>query len=119
MIKMMQTTTETLPEFKTQEIQASWESRMDLVKQKVGNGLTQTEWELFLYMAKLYDLNPLLREIWAIKFNNQPAQIFTGRDGLLKIAHKSGMFDGMKTVLLVEQNGEVLEVDVAPSKAKL
>jgi len=115
----MQTTTETLPEVKTQEMQASWEARMDLVKQKVGNGLTQTEWELFLYMAKLYDLNPLLREIWAIKFNNQPAQIFTGRDGLLKIAHKSGMFDGMKTMLLVEQNGEVLEVDVAPSKAKL
>jgi len=116
---MMQTTTETLPEVKTQETQASWESRMDLVKRKVGNGLTQTEWELFLYMAKLYDLNPLLREIWAIKFNNQPAQIFTGRDGLLKIAHKSGMFDGMKTVLLVEQNGEALEVDVAPTKSKL
>jgi len=116
---MMQTKTETLPDVKTQEMQTSWESRMDLVKRKVGNGLTQTEWELFLYMAKLYDLNPLLREIWAIKFNNQPAQIFTGRDGLLKIAHKSGMFDGMKTMLLVEQNGEVLEVDVAPSKAKL
>src|SRR6056297_509031 len=116
---MMQTTTETLPELKTQDIQASWESKMDLVKRKVGNGLTQTEWELFLYMAKLYDLNPLLREIWAIKFNNQPAQIFTGRDGLLKIAHKSGMFDGMKTMLLVEQNGEAVEVDVAPSKAKL
>jgi len=116
---MMQTTAETLPEVKTQEMQASWESRMDLVKRKVGSNLNQTEWELFLYMAKLYDLNPLLREIWAIKFNNQPAQIFTGRDGLLKIAHKSGMFDGMKTVLLVEQNGEVLEVDVAPSKSKL
>jgi len=97
----------------------NWQDRMELVKQKVGSGLTKTEWELFLYMAKLYDLNPLLREIWAIKFNNQPAQIFTGRDGLLKIAHKSGMFDGMKTMLLVEQNGEVLEVDVAPSKAKL
>ena len=41
---MMQTTTETLPDVKTQEIQASWESRMDLVKRKVGNGLTQTEW---------------------------------------------------------------------------
>jgi len=116
---MMQTTTETLPDVKTQEIQASWESRMDLVKRKVGNGLTQTEWELFLYMAKLYDLNPLLREIWAIKFNNQPAQIFTGRDGLLKVAHKSGMFDGMKTVLLIEQNGEAIEVDVAPTKSKL
>src|SRR6056297_1799627 len=119
MIKMMQTTTETLPELKTQEIQASWESKMDLVKRKVGNGLTQTEWELFLYMAKLYDLNPLLREIWAIKFNNQPAQIFTGRDGLLKIAHKSGMFDGMKTMLLVEKDGEALEADIAPKGSEI
>src|SRR6056297_1812686 len=97
----------------------NWQDRMELVKQKVGSGLTKTEWELFLYMARLYDLNPLLREIWAIKFNNQPAQIFTGRDGLLKIAHKSGMFDGMKTMLLVEKDGEAVEVDVAPSKAKL
>ena len=99
--------------------QENWQERMDLVKRKVGNGLTQTEWELFLYMAKLYDLNPLLREIWAIKFNNQPAQIFTGRDGLLKIAHKSGMFDGMKTMLLVEKDGEALEADIAPKGSEI
>lgn len=99
------------------QMENNWQDRMDLVRQKVANGLTKAEWELFIYMARLYDLNPLLREIWAIKFNNQPAQIFTGRDGLLKIAHKSGMFDGMKTMLLVEQNGEALEVDIAPTGA--
>jgi len=92
----------------------SWEDRMELVKRKFGKDLNQTEWELFLYVARLYDLNPLLREIWAIKFRGQPAQIFTGRDGLLKIAHQSGMFDGMKTVLLIEQNGQALETDIAP-----
>jgi len=116
---MMQTTTETLPDVKTQEIQASWESRMDLVKRKVGNGLTKTEWELFLYMAKLYDLNPLLREIWAVKYNGKPANIFTGRDGLLKIAHKSGMFDGMRTVLLVSTQTGVDEADIAPKGAEI
>jgi len=97
----------------------SWEDRMELVKRKFGKDLNQTEWELFLYVARLYDLNPLLREIWAIKFRGQPAQIFTGRDGLLKIAHQSGMFDGMKTVLLIEQNGQALETDIAPKEAEI
>ena len=97
----------------------SWENRMELVRRKFGKDLNQTEWELFLYVARLYDLNPLLREIWAIKFRGQPAQIFTGRDGLLKIAHQSGMFDGMRTVLLIEQNGQVLETDIAPKEAEI
>ena len=97
----------------------SWEDRMELVRRKFGKDLNQTEWELFLYVARLYDLNPLLREIWAIKFRGQPAQIFTGRDGLLKIAHQSGMFDGMKTVLLIEQNGQALETDIAPKGAEI
>jgi phage recombination protein Bet len=92
---------------------------MDLVRQKVGNGLTKAEWDLFLYMAKLYELNPLLGEIWAVKFNGKPANIFTGRDGLLKIGHKSGMFDGMKTVLLIESEKKVWELDIAPTGAAI
>ena len=97
----------------------NWEDRMDLVKQKVANGLTKTEWELFLYMAKLYDLNPLLGEIWAVKFQGKPANIFTGRDGLLKIGHQTGMFDGMKTVLLIESEKKVWELDIAPTGAPI
>jgi len=97
----------------------SWEDRMELVRRKFGKDLNQTEWELFLYVARLYDLNPLLREIWAIKFRGQPAQIFTGRDGLLKIAHQSGMCDGMKTVLLIEQNWQALESDIAPKVSEI
>jgi len=97
----------------------NWQNRMELVKQKVGSGLTKTEWELFLYMAKLYDLNPLLREIWAVKYAGKPANIFTGRDGLLKIAHKSGMFDGMRTVLLVATQQGVEEADIAPKGAEI
>src|SRR6056297_1004678 len=97
----------------------NWQERMELVKQKVGSGLTKTEWELFLYMARLYDLNPLLREIWAVKYNGKPANIFTGRDGLLKIAHKSGMFDGMRTVLLVATQQGVEEADIAPKGAEI
>jgi len=94
--------------------QNNWEDRMEMVKQKVGNTLTKAEWDLFLYMAKFYNLNPLLGEIWAVKFKDKPANIFTGRDGLLKIGHKSGMFDGMKTVLLIDNQKQVQEVDIAP-----
>ena len=109
----------TVPEKQLDKPQENWQERMELVKQKVGSGLTKTEWELFLYMAKLYDLNPLLREIWAVKYNGKPANIFTGRDGLLKIAHKSGMLDGMRTVLLVSTQQGVEEADIAPKGAEI
>jgi len=97
----------------------NWQDRMELVRQKVGNNLTKSEWDLFLYMAKFYNLNPLLGEIWAVKFQGKPANIFTGRDGLLKIGHQTGMFDGMKTVLLVESEKKVWELDIAPTGAPI
>ena len=78
-------------------IKTEWEDRLDLIRRKFAYGLDEAEFELFLYQAKRLDLNPLLREIWAVKYGTDPAQIFVGRDGHLTIAHKSGQFDGMRT----------------------
>ncbi len=95
------------------KVATAWEYRIQLVKDKVAKTLTETEFELFLYLAKTYHLDPLLREIWAVKYPNEPAQIYAGRDGFLKVAHLSGQFDGMSTVLLLESNGKVIESDIS------
>jgi phage recombination protein Bet len=80
------------------------EKRISLIKAKVAPDATNTEFELLMYMANKFDLDPLLKEIWLVKFGNSPAQIYAGRDGYLKIAHRSGHFDGMKTVVEFDEN---------------
>ena len=100
-------------EVPTLKVATAWESRIQLVKEKVAKTLTDTEFELFLYLAKTYHLDPLLREIWAVKYAGEPAQIYAGRDGFLKVAHLSGQFDGLQTVLLLETGGKVIEADIS------
>jgi phage recombination protein Bet len=73
------------------------EAKIALIKAKFAPDATNTEFELFLYMAKKYNLDPLIRQIWLVKFGNSPAQIYAGRDGYLQIAHRSGHFNGMKS----------------------
>jgi phage recombination protein Bet len=75
------------------------EKRIALIKAKIAPNATDTEFELLMYMANKFDLDPLIKEIWLVKFGISPAQIYAGRDGYLKIAHRSGQFDGMKTVV--------------------
>jgi len=73
------------------------QKKIDLIKAKVAGNCTQTEFELLMYLAAKYDLDPLSKQIWAVKFQDSPAQIYVGRDGYLQIAHRSGQFDGMKS----------------------
>lgn len=78
----------------------NWEKseNIALVKEIVAKKCNDTEFRLLMYMAKQYGLDPLKKEIWAVKaFEGQPALIFVSRDGLLTIAHKTGMFGSMET----------------------
>ncbi len=59
---------------------------------------------MFLHLASRYDLDPFTRQIWFIKYGDD-AHIFTGRDGFLHIAHRSGAFNGMQTQLREEPIG--------------
>ena len=82
--------------------------KIKLVRDTVAQGCTDTEFQLLLYQAKTYQLDPLRREIWAIKYDPaRPASIFTGRDGFLKIAHASGQFDGMESGVREDVTGLV------------
>lgn len=81
--------------------------KIDLIKAKIAPDCTDSEFELLMYMANTYGLDPLLRQIWAVKRNaNTPALIFAGRDGMLAIAHRSGHFDGMQSGVVYEGTGK-------------
>lgn len=69
-----------------------------LIQETVAKGTTESEFKLFLYTAAKYQLDPLVKQVWCVKYDaKSPAQIFCGRDGFLSIAHRSGQFDGMES----------------------
>ena len=73
--------------------------QQDLIKATVAKNCTDTEFKLLMYLASRYHLDPIRKQIWAVKYGDSPASIFTGRDGFLEIAHRSGHFDGMATTV--------------------
>lgn len=73
------------------------EDEVNLIKSTVAKDCTNTEFKFLMYLASEYNLDPIRRQIWCIKYGDAPATIFTGRDGFLQIAHRSGQFDGMKS----------------------
>ena len=68
-----------------------------LIHNTVAKGCTENEFALLIYQAKILKLDPLRKQIRAVKYGDQPALIFIGRDGFLQIAHRSGKFDGMES----------------------
>lgn len=80
------------------------DDEMLLLRNVIAKGCTEPEFRLLMYMANNYGLDPLLKQIWAVKrTEGQPALIFAGRDGMLAIAHRSGRFDGMQSGVTYEK----------------
>jgi phage recombination protein Bet len=108
--KYIEVPAKSLPKETTSAIVPSvgkFNEKIDLIKAKIAPDCTDTEFELLMYMANTYGLDPLLRQIWAVKRNaNTPALIFAGRDGMLAIAHRSGHFDGMQSGVVYEGTGK-------------
>lgn len=84
---------------------AEWQSKLDLVKSMVAKGCTDDEFALLCHLAKTYQLDPLAKEIWSIKYGNNPATIFVGHAGLINLALRSGKLDGLQCEI-VDPNGE-------------
>jgi len=53
-------------------------------------GATDNEFLVMMELANRYQLDPFSKQIWLVKYGDNPAQIFCGRDGYLAIAHRSG-----------------------------
>ena len=73
------------------------DEQVQLMKETVAKGATNNEFMLFMHLAKTYGLDPFAKEIWCLKYgSNQPATIFTSRDGYLKIASRDANMDGIQ-----------------------
>lgn len=60
--------------------------------------LSEVEFSTFIEMGKATQLNPFLKEIWVVKYDERsPASIFIGRDGYRKAAQRDPEYDFHET----------------------
>lgn len=106
--------------------------RIELIKNTVAKGATDDELKMFISIAKKYDLDPLIKEIWFIKrakktkdkngnwdykrlpnggidYSGAETLIMTSRDGYLKIAQRNPEFDGI--ISFAVREGDIFEID--------
>jgi len=58
------------------------------IKKIYGEDLSDGEFTTLCQIGQATNLNPFLREIWAVKYGNNPASIFIGRDGYRKASQE-------------------------------
>lgn len=83
-----------------------------IVKNYITGGvdLTDSEYKFFVELCKVRKLNPFLKEAYAIKFGDKPAQIVVGKDAILKRAVKHPQFNGKKQgIIVMNEKGEIIE----------
>lgn len=80
------------------------------IKQCFAPTLTNDEFKVFVGLGKSLGANPFTREIWAIKFGQQQASIFLGRDFYRKKAQEQLDYDGHVVNAVYENDGfEIIE----------
>jgi phage recombination protein Bet len=68
----------------------------ELIKSTIAQSATDDELKLLLYLCKEYNLDPLKKEIYFLKYAGKTT-ILTSRDGYLKIANLHEHFDGLES----------------------
>jgi len=73
--------------------------------------ITMPEFKFFTELCKARKLNPFLKEVYCIKYGDQPAQIVVGKDAILKRAILHSQYDGIESGVIVEkiETGEIIE----------
>ena len=84
------------------------EEKYELIRNMFAKGCSNDEFAVLIELANRYQLDPFAKQIWAVKFNDRPAQIFAGRDGYLAIAHRSGQFNGMQSSIERDADGNII-----------
>jgi phage recombination protein Bet len=85
------------------------QEKMNLIRRMCAKDATDDEFRLFIEICLAYNLNPLFKEIWFVKSKGREPNIFTSRDGYLKIAHASGKLDGIESRVIEDSNGKPLK----------
>ena len=79
---------------------------INLIRRMFAKDATDDEFKLFLKICFEYNLNPLFKEIWFVKYKGREPNIFASRDGYIKIAHASGKLDGIESRVIEDSNGK-------------
>jgi recombinational DNA repair protein RecT len=66
------------------------------IRKTAAMGATDDEFKTFMYLCNMYNLDPLKKEIYFIKYGGK-STIITSRDGYLKIANCNEHFDGIES----------------------
>lgn len=78
---------------------------LDLIRKVAAQNATDDEFSTFMYLCSTYNLDPLKKEIYFIKYGGK-STIITSRDGYLKIANRNEHFDGIESDVVYQ--GDVL-----------
>jgi len=73
-----------------------WEDseKLNEIRKLFAPKLTEMEFHYFVGLGKASGLNPFLKEIWSVKYDERsPAQVFIGRDGYRKAAQAHSEYD--------------------------
>lgn len=98
------------------EAATTWEldaQRVDLIKQSIMRGASPLELGLFLDLCRAKRLDPLTKQIYAIK-TSQGWQYFASIDGLRVIAQRSGEYAGQVGPEWFGPDGEWVDVWLQP-----
>ena len=77
-----------------------------------GNGnITDQETLMFIELCKAQHLNPFINEAYLIKFGTSPANIVVGKDVFVKRANRNEHFEGMRSGIIVERDGNLVEIE--------
>lgn len=94
----------------------TWEDRIALVRSMCPKALTDTEFEMYLYVCRRYGFDPIMKELIPQKyFNNNeqeynPVVFVTTHAAYLSIAHRTKMYGGMHSTYDKETKEATAEV---------
>lgn len=92
-----------------------------MVKQYLvrGNGkVSDQELVMFINLCRYQKLNPFLNEAYLVKFGQQPAQIIVSKEAFMKRAENHPQYEGFEAGIIVERDGELVEVEGAVKLSK-
>ena len=87
------------------EVVAQYDRKMiETIKNTVAKNATDEELDMFLSLASKYDLDVFQKELWFIKYKGKDPQIFTSRDGFVKIAKRDNDFKQIRSQAVCEND---------------
>lgn len=75
--------------------------------------VSEQEIVMFINLCKYQKLNPFLNEAYLVKFKGAPAQIITSKEAFMKRAETNENFDGLEAGIIVERDGQLIDIEGA------